>query len=130
MTKTDELYPDPKKRKLDPRPKGLTEAQYLELCLKEGHAMLAAEEKASKPASKPSVTPAQKLDDTLARNSTNPYVRARIKLMDQMLPSYRSVIEKMDRNELPRDKRYDKFVNEIIELGDKYSDAVIHSVTK
>ena len=129
MTTTTEggFSPEPVKRTIKPRPKGLSEAQYFALALKEGHAMLDAEEKAqavaaAKKTPKPSVTPSpSKVQDALAKTSTNPYLRARATLLDQMLPSYRNLIERMEQNEIPRDKRWDKFQRELIDLGDKLS---------
>ena len=129
MTTTTEggFSPEPVKRTIKPRPKGLSEAQYFALALKEGHAMLDAEEKAqavaaAKKTPKPSVTPSpSKVQDALAKTSTNPYLRARATLLDQMLPSYRLVIEKMENGTLTKDTRYDSFVREVTELGDKIS---------
>jgi len=116
---------------LTPRPAGLTEEQYLIHALKEGYALLAAEAKPAPPnafGAKPvppkldSVTPdASKLQDALALKSTNPYIRARATVLSKMLPSARSVIEKMEAGTLTKDARYDKFVEEVSELGDKIS---------
>ena len=124
---------------ITPRPKGLSDDNYLIVALREGYALLAAEAKAASPNAsgkktptpttssvKPtpdsnSVTPAQKLEDTLAMKSTNPYVRAKHSILTKMLPGQRSVIEKMEAGTLDKDARYDMFLREITALGDKIS---------
>jgi len=116
---------------ITPRPKGLSDDQYLIHALKEGYALLAAESKPSttthttssvKTAPKTdSVKPAQKLEDTLAAKSDNPYIRARSAVLTQMLPGARSVIEKMEAGTLTKDARYDMFLKEVTALGDKLS---------
>ena len=117
-----------------PRPNGLSDEQYLLVALKEGYALLAASEKPAlpnvlgkvppvlKPSKTDSVTPEpSKVQDALAQKSTNPYIRARATLLTQMLPSARSVIEKMEAGTLTKDARYDTFVKAVAELGDKIS---------
>ena len=106
---------------ITPRPDGLNEEQYLLHALREGYALLAAAEKKTAPTPKPSVTQAQKLDDALAAKSTNPYTRARHTVLTQMTPSQRNIIERMERGELEKDKRYDLFCDQIATLGDKIS---------
>jgi len=116
------------RRNLPPVNQKLTPQQHFLQALKEGHELLDAEEKSAKlpPTSSvtpPSVTPPpSKVQDALGKASPNPYIKARATLLEQMLPSYRIVIEKMENNELTRDKRYDKFIKELIALGDSLSE--------
>jgi DNA-nicking Smr family endonuclease len=108
----------------------LNEEQYLLYALKEGYALLAAEAKKVVPthperAPTNSVTPppipAAKLQDALAATSKNPYVRARQTILTQMTTAQRNIIERMERGELEKDKRYDLFCDQISTLGDKMS---------
>lgn len=117
---------DASRQNLKPRPKGLSDDQYLIIALREGYALLAAEAKAETKA-----TPAVKSDsviptpspvqDALAKKSNNPYVKAKIQLLDKMLPLQRKTIERMDSGEIPKDARYDMFITQIAALGDKLS---------
>jgi hypothetical protein len=111
---------DPSRQNLKPRPKGLTEQEYFIVALQEGHALIAVDEK------NPSVTPASaktifKLQQALAKIADNPYVRARAQLLEKMRPELRSVIERQEIGKAPSDDRYEKFLKDITELGDKLS---------
>lgn len=110
---------DPSRQNMKPRPLGLTDGQYFALALKEGHEMLDAEEKKNSVKSKK--PKASKVQDALAKTSTNPYVRARAELLDKMTPAFRTLIESMESGETPKDARYDKFCLDIQALGDKLS---------
>ena len=119
-----------KKIKLDPSRQNLKSInpklsfdQYLTIALKEGNALLALEDKMIRP---PSSIPATMenstvLEDKLGKISKNAYVRARVELLEKMPPLARSVIEKMERGELERDLRYDRFCKAVIILGDQLS---------
>ena len=111
---------DPSRQNLKPRPKGLTDQEYFMVALKEGHALIAVDEK------NPSVTPASaktisKLQNALAKLSDNPYVRARAQLLEKMRPTLRADIEKMEAGALPKDDRFNTFCRSVTELGDKLS---------
>jgi hypothetical protein len=114
---------------LTPRPAGLTEEQYLIHALKEGYKLLAAEnddhnppnDSVKKPKTDSVKEQTSKLQDSLALKSTNPYIKAQAQVLIKMLPSYRKEIESMIRGDIPKDKRYDKFLQEVTELGDKLS---------
>lgn len=111
---------DPSRQNLKPRPKGLTEQEYFMVALAEGHALIAVDEK------NPSVTPASakaisKLQNALTKLSTNPYVKARAQLLEKMHPTLRSVIERQELGKAPSDARYEKFLKDITDLGDKLS---------
>lgn len=117
---------DASRQNLKPRPKGLSDDQYLIIALREGYALLAAEAKVEAKAG-PSVksdsvipTPSP-VQDALAKKSNNPYVKAKIQLLDKMLPLQRKTIERMDSGEIPKDARYDMFITQIAALGDKLS---------
>jgi len=120
---TDKL----KKVKLDPSRKNLApvsqDISFEELtaqAIKEGFAMLAAEDKK---ASKHSVKPTSPniLENALGEMSTNPYIRARIEVLKKMTPAARSEIEKMEAGTLDKDHRYDTFVSIVSALGDELS---------
>jgi hypothetical protein len=54
-------------------------------------------------------------------NLKNPYARAKAEVFKKLPPKAKETIEKMEAGKIPKDKRYDIFVKEIITLGDKYS---------
>jgi hypothetical protein len=112
---------DPSRQNLKPRPSGLTDEEYLTLAIKEGEELLAAEAKNSVKKPEPFAQPSAKLQDALAKMSDNPYVRARIELLNKMGAIARSVIEKMEKGELPKDDRYDKFCKQVAIRGDQIS---------
>lgn len=110
-----------KKVKLDPSRKGLkmdpphwTFEEQLAHAVADGFKLLEAEEKSK---AKPSPSPV--LEDALGKMSDNPYVRARTQILTKMTPTARSVIEKMEKGTLDKDSRYDTFVKQITQLGDK-----------
>ncbi len=86
------------------------------------------EEDSKTPAAAPKKKTAKK-DDTkrlekkLASTSTNPYVRARVDVLNKMNPEARSVIEKMEKGLLPKDLRYETFCKAVRILGDQLSDS-------
>ena len=103
---------------MKPRPPGLTDTQYVLIALKEGYALLEADEKKKHSVKSPAVS---KVQDALGKMSNNPYVRARTQLLEKMLPGARAVIEKMEAGTLTKDPRYDMFCREVASLGDKLS---------
>lgn len=136
MSNYDEYMEKMKKVKLDPSRKNLkpvdpkmTFEQYLNQCIEEGEELLAAEGK-NKPA--PAMKPQSKkvLDDALGKMSSNPYIRARTQILTKMTPEKRSVIEKMEKGNLPTDSRYDEFCKEVTRLGDNLSSNKLWNSTK
>jgi hypothetical protein len=94
--------------------------QHLSYALQEGYAILEAEGTGS--VTKPdSVKPSPILEDALAKMSSNPYIRARVEILNKMTPLARSVIEKMENNTLPKDHRYDTFCKAVTIKGDQIS---------
>ena len=118
---------DASRQNLKPRPPGLSDDKYLIVALKEGYALLEAEAKAEASVAKPSVKsssvipPPSKVQDALGKMSENPYVRAKIKVLSDMTPLQRNTMERMEAGEIPKDKRYELFCNQISVLGDKLS---------
>ncbi len=110
---------DPTRENLKPVDSSLTFDQYLTICLREGYAMLEAEEKAK--GIKGAPEPKQALENTLGEKSDNPYVKARSQVFKKMSPKARSVIEEMEKGSIAKDERYDKFVLAVTALGDKLS---------
>ena len=115
FTKKVKLSSDRKHTK--PRPSGISDEEYLVQSIKEGYALLEAEGTGSVKKTPDSPT---KLQDTLAKMSTNPYARARGEILNKMSPAARSVIEKMENGQLDKDKRYDTFCAAVNILGEKY----------
>ena len=87
----------------------------------EGAALIEAEEKTKSPVVTPPVDDKTKLDTALATASPNPYIRARIKVLNAMVPSRRKMIETMEKEGDINNRTYDDFVKAIAEAGDKLS---------
>lgn len=95
----------------------------MQLC-NEGEKLLEKED----PKSKKTVTPTtesppdtkKELKAALAAAPTNPYARARIKVLQGYSPSHRKMIEKMEFDKDTENRIYDLFVKEIAALGDKF----------
>jgi hypothetical protein len=92
----------------------------MDLCA-EGQALLDAEEKAKAPVAAPPVDDKKKLDTALATASPNPYVRARIKVLNGMTESRRKMIETMEKTGDINNRTYDDFTKAVAEQGDKLS---------
>lgn len=122
---------DPSRHNMKPRPSGLTDEQYLLIALKEGYALLEAESKLPPkcsvkkpldPALKPCTIPSpSKVQDSLAKTSTNPYVRSRAEIMEKLTAKARAAVEGMEDGSIPKDKNYQMFIDQVMALGDKYS---------
>ena len=112
---------DPSRRNLKPVDPALTFEQYLAQAIKEGNALLEAEAKTSSVTKENSGKNPPILEDALAKMSDNPYVKARVQVLQKMTPLARSVIEKMEKGEIPKDTRWDTFSKAITALGDKLS---------
>lgn len=97
--------------------------QLIMLLCAEGAKLLAAEEKLVKPKLKPETKKddSKKLATTLAKTSTNPYVRARALVLEKMLPAKRKEIEEMERVGNTTNKTYIAFLTELIKMGDTLS---------
>lgn len=115
--KLNKVKLDPSRQNLKPVDAWLTFDEYLAICLKEGAALLEAEEKEKAD----SVKSKDILEDTLGKMSENPYINARVQILQKMSQKARSVIEQMEKGSLDKDSRYDKFVKAVTELGDKLS---------
>ena len=118
LDKLKKVKLDPSRKNLKPRPSGLTDEQYLTLAIKEGHELLGADSVKPTPSVKESNS---ELQSALAKMSTNPYARAQAELLDKLPPKARSVMEDMINNAIPRDDRYDKFMRQVISIGNKLS---------
>ena len=127
MKKIQAVKLDPSRKNLKPVDQSLTFEQHLIQAIKEGNALLDAEAKNSKPkvpsvkSPEPIAQSPEKLQETLAKASTNPYVRARIQMLTKMSAAARSVIEQMEKGELPKNLQWDTFCKAISILGDKLS---------
>lgn len=103
--------------------------QYLSHALQEGYAILEAEGSGSvkpKDSVKPSATAPKsdsvKLENKLGEISKNAYVRARTVVLNKLKPEVKAIIEKMEKEELPKDTRWDTFCKAITKLGDDFSE--------
>jgi hypothetical protein len=120
FSKRMKLSPD--RQNLKPVDPKLTPEQYLMIAIKEGNALLNAEAKNSENSVKtPSKPDSVKLANKLGEMSTNAYVRARTEILNRMTPESRRIIEKMERGELTKDKRYDMFCKAVTIKGDELS---------
>jgi len=106
---------------LIPAPEGLSTPELIAHLEAEGLKLLAEEEKKN-PA--PAPVPIKRkderkeLDATLALNSTNPYVRARVMIL-QKLPAWkRKELEQMEKTGDINNKYYQQFVHDVRVLGD------------
>jgi hypothetical protein len=99
----------------------------LEELVREGYRLIKAEDDYKKKGMPPvikkdtSKDDHKKLETTLAANSDNPYVKARIQILQKMNPEERAIIERMENGEQERDERYEKFLKAVEVLGDKLS---------
>ena len=127
MKKLQAVKLDPSRKNLKPVNQSLTFEQHLIQAIKEGNALLDAEAKNSKPkvpsvkSPEPIAQSPEKLQEALAKMSTNPYVRARIQVLSKMQADARSVIEEMEKGNHPKDIRWDMFCKAVTEIGDKLS---------
>lgn len=85
----------------------------------EGNALLKAEDKTPPP--KPP-NDNQRLQDTLAANTTNPYVRARLKILNDLSDERRNRIEEMEKNGKTDNPTYEQFAKMVVKLGDQFSE--------
>src|ERR1035441_4797543 len=109
----------PDRMNLKPVSQSLSFDECLSKALQEGYALL--EEEAKTPPKNSVKTPASVkrspvLEDALAKLSDNPYIKARVQLLNKMSPAARSVIEKMEKGELTKDARYDRSEEHTSEL--------------
>ena len=121
---------DPSRQNIKPRPKGLSDEQYLVVALKEGYALLEADSKVPPKCSvkqpidpnlKPCIPSPSKVQDALGKTSTNPYIRARSEIMGKLSLKARAAVEGMETGTIPKDKNYQMFIDQVMALGDKYS---------
>ena len=101
----------------------LTFEQHLSQAIQEGYALLEEDAKNPKNSVKApgSVKPSPALEDALAKMSDNPYIAARVEILKKMSPIARSVIEKMEKGELPKDLRWETFCKAVTIKGDQIS---------
>lgn len=88
--------------------------------VKEGNRLLEEEEKLK---GKAIVDDKKKLDTALSTSSTNPYVKARIQILNGWLKNSSTAwlaheIEAMENGSQPKDRHYDDFVKMVADLGD------------
>ena len=92
----------------------------LEELIAEGNRLLEAETK--KPVEKtPQPCEKKRLQDTLAADSKNPYVRARNKILNDLPKERRERIEAMEQTGHTDNATYEEFTKMITKLGDKFS---------
>lgn len=63
----------------------------------------------------------KKLETKLAVNDKNPYVRARAEVLSKLKKSAVAKIEEMEKTGKTEDRFYKDFIQQVIQLGDKYS---------
>jgi hypothetical protein len=88
----------------------------------EGNRLIAEEEKLKAAKAKtPVKDESKKLETKLGKTSSNPYIRARAEVLEQMDPGARTIIEKMEAGSLPKDSRYTDFCKKVATRGDQFS---------
>jgi DNA-binding FadR family transcriptional regulator len=85
----------------------------------EGAEIIAAEEKAKTPPVPPSEN--KRLQDALAASTKNPYVRARLKILNDLTKDRRDQIEGMEKNGKTNNPTYEQFIKMVTKLGDDFS---------
>lgn len=98
-----------------PRTAGI---QSFDELIADGNKILEEEQKLQNPCQE---IPIKNKPSTLDTHSTNPYVKARNDILNEMTPEKRNVILKMENGQLEKDSRYENFCNDIRKLGDKLS---------
>lgn len=98
-----------------------TDDTLLKVLVKEGLEIINAEQGKS-----PSTTPTPKddsknLEKAMGEMSKNPYVRARIKILNDMTEDRRKRIEEAEKTGNMDTYTYKDFVKEVIKLGDQFS---------
>jgi hypothetical protein len=96
-----------------------THVETIEELAAEGERLLQAEGKL------PTPTPSndsKRLQDTLAAATDNPYVRARVKILNDLPKERRERIEQMEKAKNTDNLIYDQFVKMVVKLGDQLSD--------
>lgn len=63
----------------------------------------------------------KKLDKALAISSTNPYVRARVMILEKLSPLAKNELAEMEKTGNINNKKYEMFVHQVAVLGDKLS---------
>lgn len=63
----------------------------------------------------------KKLDKALAISSTNPYVRARVMILEKLSPMVKNELAEMEKTGNINNKKYEMFVQQVAILGDKLS---------
>lgn len=117
--KQQKVQLDPTRHNLVPPPTGLSIEKLINLLIAEGQELLLQEEQTASVKNPP--PPQQALEDALGEKSSNPYIKSRVEVLKKMKPSERAIIERMEKNEIPRDSRWDQFQKWIIIRGDQLS---------
>jgi hypothetical protein len=114
---------DPSRQNLKLDPPGWTLEEKLAHALADGYKALDTEEKAKGSVKAPQSPKSDsvKLENKLGEMSKNSYVRAREEVLKKMKPETRAIIEKMERNEMERDSRWDTFCKAVTIKGDQIS---------
>ena len=126
MAKKDDNFPNqmknikltPSRQNLAPVDQALSFEQYLVIAVREGNALLAAEQKIN---SKNSVkTPSSAKSENML-DKANVYTKARVEILAKMASDARGIIEKMECGELKKDSRWDTFCKAVMIRGDQLS---------
>jgi hypothetical protein len=97
-----------------------TPEELIRVLCAEGAELLDAEVKAKTPPVPPNEN--KRLQDALAASTKNPYVRARLKILNDLPKERRDSIEAMEKNGKTDNPTYKEFVQMIMKLGDKFSE--------
>jgi len=100
-----------------------TPEDLLRVLMKEGEELVEAELSKGKIIPLPSKTKSDPkvLENALAAMSKNPYVRARIKILNDLPAERRKQIEDMEKNGKTNNATYEQFAKMVSKLGDQFS---------
>ncbi len=111
-----------KEGKLTPPP-NIPDDELIRFLAAEGDKLIAAEPKKLRVIPKEAMAKEKvKLEDVLGLTSKNPYIRARVAVLRKYPEWRRNEIRDMEQHGNIHNKQYAEFVQEVAELGDKFSD--------
>jgi len=100
-----------------------TPEDLIKVLLREGAELLAADENKNKTPEPPKPkSDAKALEKAMGEMSKNPYIRARIKVLNDMSEEKRKRIEELEKNGQTDTVTYKEFVKMVTLLGDKFSE--------
>lgn len=88
----------------------------------EGYLLLAADEKKGTLPATVKLDETKRLNNTLGSTSSNPFIRARIQILNKMSPFDRHEIERMEKTHDLNNRFYEDFVHRVRVLGEEFQE--------